>query len=67
MMKLYFQNLFWGERYNLREDIGGFPIKIGDISDLNMKFNYEQLFGTETYKVALNHFLNIAFLNKSLP
>ena len=53
-----YQNLFWGERYNLREDIGGFPIKIGDISDLNMKFNYEQLFGTETYKVALNHFLN---------
>lgn len=53
-----YQNLFWGERYNLRENIGEFPIKIGNISSLMMKFDYEQLFGTETYKVALNHFLN---------
>lgn len=53
-----YQNLFWGERYNLRENIGGFPIKINNISHLTMNFNYEQLFGTETYKVALNHFLN---------
>jgi lysophospholipase L1-like esterase len=53
-----YQNIFWGERYNLREGIGGFPVKIGDIASFEMEFNYEQLFGTETYKVALNHFLN---------
>lgn len=51
-------NMLWGERHGVRENLGDFPIRIGDISTFTMDFEYEQLFGTEKYKVALNHFLN---------
>jgi len=49
-------NLLWGERKQIREDLEGFPIRVNDISSLLIDFDFEKLFGTEGYKIALNHF-----------
>lgn len=49
-------NIIWGSRYNLRTDVTGFPIRVGDINTLEMDFDFEQLFGTDQVKIALNQF-----------
>lgn len=52
-----YMNIMWGNRKNIKEDLTGFPIQIASIQSLNIDFDFEQLFGTEDYKIALNHFL----------
>ena len=54
-----YNNMMWGERYNLRDNIGSFPINVGDIETLKMNFEYEQLFGLKKYNVALNQFFRV--------
>lgn len=56
-----YSSLIWGNRKNQREDLLGFPFQISSISNLIMNFDFEQLYGTKTYKVALNHFLTDEF------
>ncbi len=50
-------NLIYGNRKGQREDLSGFPFRIGDLTQLDYEFDFEKLFGTETYKIALNHFM----------
>jgi len=49
-------NLLWGNRKNTREDLTGFPFQWGSLTSLNIYFEFEKLFGTEDYKIALNNF-----------
>jgi len=49
-------NLLWGNRKNMREDLSGFPFQWGSLTSLNIYFEFEKLFGTEDYKIALNNF-----------
>jgi len=50
-------NIFWGNRWNERDDLDRFPFKINSLSSLNLDFDFEQLFGNEEYKIAMNMFL----------
>lgn len=50
-------NIFWGNRWNEREDLERFPFQINSLSSLNLDFDFEQLFGNEAYKIAMNMFL----------
>ncbi|MBG7630708.1 MAG: T9SS type A sorting domain-containing protein, partial [Bacteroidetes bacterium] len=50
-------NIFWGNRKNEREDLEGFPFKINSLTSLNLDFDFEQLFGNEEFKIAMNMFL----------
>ncbi len=50
-------NVFWGNRNNVRDDLKGFPFLINDINTLSLDFDFEQLFGSEEYKIAMNMFL----------
>lgn len=51
-----YTNLFWGNRKGIRSNLPNFPFKINSLSSLNLNFNFEKLFGTHEYKVALNLF-----------
>lgn len=51
-----YNNLFWGNRKNIRENLPNFPFKFNSINALNFNFDFEQLFGSNEYKVALNLF-----------
>lgn len=51
-----YTSIIWGARYNLREDVEGFPIRVGDINALDMDFDFEQLYGTQDFKIAMNQF-----------
>lgn len=51
-----YTSIIWGNRQGIREDVVGFPIRVGDIKSLNMNFDFEQLFGTQDFKIALNQF-----------
>ena len=51
-----YTNLFWGNRKNIRENLTGFPFRINSLSSLTLTFDFEQLFGNDQYKVALNLF-----------
>ena len=50
-------NVFWGNRMNIREDLEGFPFQIKELTHLYFTFNFEELFGNEQFKIALNTFL----------
>lgn len=50
-------NLIYGNRKGQREDLAGFPFQIGELTTLDYEFDFEKLFGTETYKIALNQFM----------
>jgi len=49
-------NILWGNRYNQRNDLSEFPVRLGDLQALDFEFDVEQLFGTQTYKIASNQF-----------
>ncbi|RXP44538.1 T9SS C-terminal target domain-containing protein [Lutibacter sp. HS1-25] len=50
-------NVFWGNRKNIREDLSSFPFQISSLESLSLDFDFEHLFGTEEYKIAMNMFL----------
>lgn len=50
-------NVLWGNRKGYREDLEGFPLQLSSIQSMQLDFDFEQLYGTEDYKIALNHFL----------
>lgn len=50
-------NSFWGNRKNIRENLTGFPFRIGSLSNLKLDFDFQKLYGNEEYKIALNAFL----------
>ena len=49
-------NVMWGNRKNVRDDLSGFPFKWDSLMSLNVYFEFEKLFGTDDYKIALNNF-----------
>lgn len=49
-------NIIWGNRSGVREDLPGYPIKVGDVKKLGIDFDFEKLYGTDDYKIALNNF-----------
>ena len=50
-------NVFWGNRKNVREDLSDFPFQIKQITDLWLDFDFEQLFGNDEFKIAMNMFM----------
>lgn len=52
-----YNNVFWGNRKGVREDLSGFPFQISKIKNLNLDFNFEQLFGNDQFKIAMNMFM----------
>jgi hypothetical protein len=52
-----YNNVFWGNRKNYREDLPGFPFQIDDLEFLGLIFNFEQLYGNEIFKIAMNMFM----------
>lgn len=51
-----YTSIIWGARDGVREGVEGFPVRVGDINALEMDFDFEQLFGTQDFKIALNQF-----------
>lgn len=51
-----YTNLFWGNRKGIRSNLSNFPFKINSLNSLSLDFNFEKLFGSDDYKVALNLF-----------
>lgn len=52
-----YNNVFWGNRNNVREDLVGFPFQIQSISELKVNFDFEQLYGNDQFKIAMNMFM----------
>lgn len=52
-----YANVFWGNRKGVRENLADFPFKIANLNTLKLNFEFEQLYGNQEYKVALNTFL----------
>lgn len=52
-----YNNVFWGNRKNVREDLTGFPFQISSLESLTVDFNFEQLFGNDKFKIAMNMFM----------
>lgn len=52
-----YTNVFWGNRKNVREDLLDFPFQIKQITDLWLDFDFEQLFGNNEFKIAMNMFM----------
>lgn len=52
-----YNNVFWGNRKNMREDLPGFPFQIEPITNLTLDFEMEQLFGNDQFKIAMNMFM----------
>lgn len=52
-----YNNLFWGNRKNSREDLIGFPFQISAVESLSVDFDFEQLFGSDKFKIAMNMFM----------
>lgn len=50
-------SVLWGNRKGMRSDLDGFPFQLASIQSMQLDFDFEQLYGTEGYKIALNHFL----------
>ncbi|WP_430816520.1 T9SS type A sorting domain-containing protein [Carboxylicivirga sp. RSCT41] len=50
-------SVLWGNRKGYRDDLTGFPFQISSIHSMFIDFDFEKLYGTEGYKIALNHFL----------
>ncbi|MCU4174420.1 T9SS type A sorting domain-containing protein [Carboxylicivirga sp. N1Y90] len=50
-------SVLWGNRKGIREDLSGFPIQLSSIESMELDFDFKQLYGTEGYKIALNHFV----------
>lgn len=51
-----YTNLFWGNRKGIRSNLPNFPFKINSLNSLFLNFDFEKLFGTNDFKVALNLF-----------
>ncbi len=51
-----YQSIIWGNRLGQRENVIKFPFQVKSIHSLVFDFDFEKLFGTEDYKIALNHF-----------
>ena len=52
-----YNNVFWGNRKNVREDLPNFPFKVESINSLDLQFNFNQLFGDDQFKIAMNMFM----------
>lgn len=52
-----YNNVFWGNRKNIREDLTGFPFQISSLESLSVNFDFEQLFGNDKFKIAMNMFM----------
>ena len=52
-----YNNIFWGNRKNVREDLNNFPFQIQAIKALSLNFKFEQLFGNDQFKIAMNMFM----------
>ena len=52
-----YNNVFWGNRTNVREDLVGFPFQIQTINQLKVDFDFEQLYGNDQFKIAMNMFM----------
>lgn len=52
-----YNNVFWGNRKNVRENLTGFPFQIKAINNLSLDFEIEQLFGNDQFKIAMNMFM----------
>lgn len=50
-------NKFWGNKKNVRENVAGFPFKIGNVNTLSLDFDFEKLYGNDDYKIAMNMFM----------
>ena len=51
-----YNNVLWGNRLDVREDIPNFPLQINNIKRLKLDFEFEKLFGNDQFKIALNLF-----------
>ncbi len=52
-----YHNIFYGNRKNTREDLSLFPFQISTLDSLSIDFEFEQLFGDDQYKIAMNMFM----------
>lgn len=52
-----YNQVFWGNRKNTREDLLNFPFKINTLNRLDLEFDFEQLFGNDQFKIAMNMFM----------
>lgn len=52
-----YHNIFFGNRKNMREDLTQFPFQIKSLDSLSLKFNFEQLYGNDEFKIAMNMFM----------
>ncbi len=52
-----YSNVFWGNRYGMRENLQGFPFQIASIDSLELEFDFDQLFGDDQFKIAMNMFM----------
>lgn len=50
-------NVFWGNRKNMRENLKGFPFVIGSKPNLTLDFDFQQRFGNDNFKIAMNMFM----------
>jgi hypothetical protein len=50
-------SILWGNRLGIREDLEDFPFAIESLPALSLDFAFEKIYGSENYKIALNHFL----------
>lgn len=52
-----YNDVFFGNRKGAREDLLNFPFQMKQLNSLVMEFDFEQLFGNEQYKIAMNMFM----------
>lgn len=52
-----YHNLFFGNRNNMRENLTRFPFQIKSLDSLSLAFNFEQLYGNDEFKIAMNMFM----------
>lgn len=52
-----YHNIFFGNRKNMRENLIGFPFQIKTLDSLSLGFNFEQLYGNDEFKIAMNMFM----------
>ena len=49
-----YNNVMWGNKGGLREDLPSFPFQVKNIKNLTLDFSFEQIFGNDQFKIAMN-------------
>ena len=49
-----YNNVMWGNKGGVREDLPNFPFQIKNIKNLILDFSFDQIFGNNQFKIAMN-------------